>query len=173
MAWLAPRNVYDWVLIVVTCVLFSLIGYWSIVDRQPVGESASEVLTPIVPQGGTFTIQYTVKWNGSCKVSGYRFVIDSAGQQYTVAPDQRLVTPSDAPEFVINIPIPSSAKPGPAIYRATILYQCNPLQYIFPLERQIPDRHFEISLPGPQSSQSTLDCVGEKPIFVRAFCRRR
>lgn len=170
--WIKPRGLGDWLAVVVTVAVTTLMGYWAIVDRQPIGESISVVLTPSVRPGEAFTIHYKVRWNSACSVTGYRFVIDSDRQQYTIAPDQRYVRPSQD-EFHINVPIPATARPGPAIYRATVMYECNPLQRLFPLERALPDRTF-IILPNEESQlMRALSCPDEKPVAVAAHCRRR
>ena len=171
VAWFRPRGAWDWLAMLMTTLAFTLAAYWAVVDRQPIGESESAILTPVVEPGGTFTIRYHVRWNSACKVTGYRFVIDSAGQQYTIAPDQRYVHPFDKPEFLINIPIALAARPGPAVYRATVIYECNPLQRLFPLETQIADRHFTIAVAGAMLPAPTVACSEERPVFVRAHCR--
>lgn len=168
-----PRTFWEGVAVAVTVVAVSLGGYWSIIDRQPIGASRSEVLTPVVSPGGEFTIKYHTQWNSTCRVTGYRFVIDSAGQQYMVAPDTRFVAPTDSPEFTISVPIPKAAQPGQAVYRATLFYECNPLQKWFPLERSIADRTFTILPPEPQAEVGVNPCPSAQPVYVRAYCRRK
>lgn len=174
LEFLTPRSFWEFISVAITTVVVALGGYWAIVDRQPIGTSTSEVLTPTVEPGGEFTIRYRTQWSGTCRVTGYRFIIDSAGQQYTVAPDTRFVSPQDTPEFTISVPIPKGAQEGPAVYRATLFYECNPLQRLFPLERKVTDRTFTI-LPGPALEQETRAglCPAEQPVYVRAYCRRK
>lgn len=171
--WMRPRGFWDWFAVSVTTTLAGLCAYWAIVDREPIVTLESEIVTPIVAPGGVFSVRYHVRWQSECKVTGYRFIIDAAGQQYTIAPDARYVRPEDEPDFFINIPISESARPGPAFYRATILYECNPLQRLFPLTRVITPVRFLISAQGISASGLPEDCTEEKPVYVRAHCRRR
>lgn len=174
LSYILPRSFWEGVAVAVTVVAVSLCGYWSIIDRQPIGASSSEVLTPVVSPGGEFTIKYHTRWNSTCRVTGYRFVIDSAGQQYMVAPDTRFVSPADTPEFTISVPIPKAAQPGQAVYRATLFYECNPLQKWFPLERTIADRTFTILPPSlPEEATGVNPCPSSQPVYVRAYCRRK
>lgn len=168
-----PRSFWEFTAVMATVVVVGLFGYWSIVDRQPIGSSSSEILTPVVKAGGEFTIRYRTQWSSTCRVTGYRFIIDSVGQQYTVAPDTRFVGPQDSPEFTITVPIPRAAQPGPAVYRATLFYECNPLQKWFPLERSITDRTFTIVPAGLSEDITGLNpCPATEPVYVRAYCRR-
>lgn len=166
-----PRTFWEWVAVMVTVSTVTLGGYWSIIDRNPSELAESYVLTPVVKPGGEFSIRYKVNWRSTCRVTGYRFIIDSAGQQYTVAPDSRWISPDDKPEFTISIPIPLAAKPGLATYRAVIMYECNPLQKWFPLERFAADRQFEI-VPVDGLGPAVL-CPASSPVRVGAYCRRR
>lgn len=167
---LIPRTPWERVSAIFTVCLAATLGYWAIIDRNPSTYGRGEILTHEVYPGGEFSIRYNVQWNSTCRITGYRFIIDSAGQQYTVAPDTRFISPSDAPEFTISIPIPLSAQPGPATYRATLFYECNPLQRMFPLERQVADRPFTIL---PSKSSSLISCSADRPVLVAAYCRKR
>jgi len=169
--FIRPQTFWEYTFAVVMVTVSAVVGYWAIVDRQPAAESISEIVTPVVSPGDTFTVKYNVRWNTACQVTGYRFVIDASGQQYTIAPDQRWVSPQDTPEFSINIPIPLSAVSGNAEYRATIIYRCNPFQWAFPLERTIPAKKFTIA-PRKPVSYDTQQCGMERPVLVRAYCRR-
>lgn len=174
LKFFVPRSFWELMAVVATVGVVGLGGFWSIVDRQPIGSSSSEVLTPVVTAGGEFTIRYHTQWSSTCRVTGYRFIIDSAGQQYTVAPDTRFVGPKDAPEFTISVPIPRAAQPGPAVYRATLFYECNPLQKWFPLERNITDRTFTIVPAGLPDDFATVNpCPAAHPVYVRGYCRRK
>lgn len=173
LSWMKPVGFWDWFAVSVTTTLAGLCAYWAIVDRHPIRDIESEIVTPIVQPGGVFSIRYHVRWSSECKVTGYRFLIDSAGQQYTIAPDSRYVHPADEPDFFINIPISESARPGPAFYRATILYECNPLQRLFPLTNVIDPVRFLITASAESALPPSADCTEERPVYVRAHCRRR
>lgn len=170
--FIKPKSAVEWTVALTFSFAVGLTSYWAIVDRKPLASSISEIVTPTVYAGETFSINYELTWNTSCTVRGYRFVIDSAKQQYTIAPDDRYVTPHDDPHFTINIPIPKSAEPGPAIYKATILYSCNPWQRLFPIERQIEDKQFVILAPKDESQMvEKITCGGVKPVLVASYCR--
>lgn len=169
---LIPRTPWERISALLTVTVAVVFSYWAIIDRNPSNGGRGEVLTHEVYPGGEFSIRYNVQWNSTCRITGYRFIIDSAGQQYTVAPDTRFISPSDAPEFTISIPIPSSAQPGRASYRATLFYECNPLQRLFPLERQVEDRVFNI-LPPRHVFHNAVPCKNDKPILVASYCRKK
>lgn len=157
--------------------------YWWILDRQPAASSISEIVSPTVKQGGLFQIRYKVVWNSSCTITAFRYVIDNMRVEWPISSDTRRVQEGPA-EFTINIPIPLAAAPGKAQYKATLLYECNPVQRFFPLEQVIQTREFEI-MPGDNPStgitQSSIRdgmtapivCPEARPVFVKAYCRRR
>jgi hypothetical protein len=170
--FMRPKGAVEWTVAVFFSIFVSVVSFWAIVDRNPLESSHSEVVTKSVHPGDSFSITYQLKWKTSCTVRGYRFVIDSANQQYTIAPDERRVSPLDHPQFTINIPIPDTATAGPAKYRATIIFACNPYQQLFPIEREVEDEDFVI-LPKRELSEivSQSDCPSSKPVFVANYCR--
>lgn len=123
------------------------VGYFALVDRNPIVSAASEVVTPEVPQGGNFTIRYSVNWRDRCRVTGFRVIIDGVGFQHRVVPDTRFVQAGQN-DFDITLPIPLAASPGEAVYTGVIEYECNWYQRIFPLEREIAPRTFVITSSG-------------------------
>lgn len=147
------------------------IGYSAFIDRQPMVSSEYRVLTPEVQQGGIFTIRYKVQWSSRCRVTGFRVIIDGVGFQHSITPDTRFVE-EGFNEFDISLPIPPAAAVGDALYHGFIEYECNWLQRIWPLERPIIPRSFKITRSANDSNVEMV-CSVEKPVHVKAYCRRR
>ncbi|WP_062114101.1 hypothetical protein [Aureimonas sp. AU40] len=180
LSFFKPRHFLDWFGYLLIAPVFGISIYWAWFDTKPVVESEAEISTPVVRQGEDFSIRYRVTWARSCQLTGHRFVVDQKGQIYTVESDTRYIH-QGPDEFTITVPIPLAAAPGPARYRATLLYECNPWQrFINPLSRQVQERDFEI-IPGTPTAgglsylapQSAPTCGGSKPVPVRAHCRAR
>lgn len=153
--------------------LMLTIGYYAVIDRNPIIETESEMLTPVVMQGDEFRIAYRTEWSSDCRVTGWRVVVDGAGISYNIDPDSRLVRRGED-EFIISIPIPRAAAPGEAIYRGQIKYECNWLQRaFFPVVRDITPRQFTIASAGRPLlwNPATMQCPAERPVYVRSYCR--
>lgn len=170
--WLLPKSWREAVFGSFFIAFVSTIGYLMIIDRQPLAQNDSEILTPVVRQGEDFRISYDVVWNSNCRVTGYRFIVDGAGYRHERLIDTRMVAQGEE-QFVISIPVPIAASPGEAEYRGEVEYECNMLQRVFPLRRTLTVRSFQIIAGTPNSSSgiSYLQCPAEQPIHVQAHCR--
>lgn len=176
-----PSNIYDVSVGLAVLIVGVPILYWAVLDNQPAAESVAEVVTAQVKQGGLFQIHYNVRWARSCRLQGYRFIIDSMGVMHTITPDDRWVN-EGRDEFTISVPVPLAAVPGPATYKATLIYECNPWQrWISPLQRETVARAFTI-VPADNTSGGLSDleqrgtrwlCPNDAPVKVDQYCRAR
>jgi hypothetical protein len=109
-------------------------GVW-LVDRDPptVIYSAEPVIS-IVPAGGELRIDYVVRRLRSCAVSVDRFIIDKFNTRYELADlNVNAGLPLGEDRFVQPVQVPLGVEPGPAIYRTTSTYICNPMQKLWPI----------------------------------------
>jgi hypothetical protein len=123
-------------------------GVW-LVDRDPPTIIYSaEAVVPIVPAGGDLRIDYVVRRLKPCTVSVDRFIIDKFKTRYEL-PDLNVGAglPLGEDRFIQPIEVPPGVEPGPAIYRTTSTYVCNPLQRLWPITGGTRDIPFIIKTP--------------------------
>lgn len=106
---------------------------WMTVNRNPPWEFSEVTISPTkVVQGGEIEITFTTKQlRGTCGPGVvYREFRDSLGRLIVYDPVLRSEAPTldSRGQFTRSAKIPLSMDPGPAIYRGTSCYTCNPLQ---------------------------------------------
>lgn len=130
------------------------LGSWAI-EREPATVMRRmEVITPEVQPGGRLRIHYFVTRYKDCMIKIDRSIHDSQKVRY-VLPDldfTRGPGPLGEDDYVSETVVPNTLAEGPAFYRATTRYQCNPLHRFWPIVVGPIDLYFTIKgepLPMP------------------------
>ena len=122
------------------------LGIW-VVDREPpiIYEDA-KALSPTVEQGGTIEIEFSVFRTRICPLIAKRWLIDSTKERHSIpqfTTGLRLLAGRETYRRSITVPV--AAAPGPAEYRVTLEYVCNPLQkFMGPIVVASPPVKFDV-----------------------------
>lgn len=122
------------------------LGIW-VADRDPpiVYEDA-KALAPSVEQGGTIEIEFSVFRTRICPLITKRWLTDSAMERHSIpqfTTGLRLLAGRETYRRSITVPV--AAAPGPAEYRVTLEYVCNPLQnFMGPIVVTSPPIRFKV-----------------------------
>ncbi|MDA5627760.1 MULTISPECIES: hypothetical protein [Agrobacterium] len=125
------------------------LGIW-VADRDPpiIYEDA-KALSPSVEQGGTIEIEFSVFRTRICPLIAKRWLTDSAKERHNIpqfTTGLRLLAGRET--YRRSITVPQAAAAGPAEYRVTLEYVCNPLQkFLGPIVVTSPPVRFTV-LPG-------------------------
>lgn len=124
---------------------------WMAMDRDPPWEFSEVEISPVdVRQGDEIAITFTTKQLRRMCGPGlvYREFRDSSGRLIVYDPVQRAEAPEldSKGKFTRSAKIPLGMDPGPAVYRGTSCYTCNPLQnwLRWPICVSTPDVHFNV-----------------------------
>jgi hypothetical protein len=126
-------------------------GHW-VSDREPPTTVIRTELIPLKPYpGGEVQVRYFVRRYRACATRVERLLFDA--QQLRIPLPVRDFATSPGPvgddSYVVSVPIPDSAMPGPARYRILTTYVCNPWHNIVPIVVSASDVMFTIQ-PRPQ-----------------------
>lgn len=104
-------------------------------DREmPVVMYDVEALTPFVDPGGELKVEYAVFRRRSCEVQIDRFIYDSGKVRWPLLDTNiNAGLPLGEEHYVVPVKIPEGAMKGPAFYRISPTYICNPLQRLWPI----------------------------------------
>lgn len=122
------------------------LGIW-VADREPpiIYEDA-KALAPTVEQGGTIEIEFSVFRTRICPLITKRWLTDSAKERHSIpqfTTGLRLLAGRETYRRSITVPV--AAAPGPAEYRVTLEYVCNPLQnFMGPIVVTSPPVRFKV-----------------------------
>ncbi len=122
------------------------LGIW-VADREPpiIYEDA-KALSPTVEQGGTIEIEFSVFRTRICPLITKRWLTDSAKERHSIphyTTGLRLLAGRETYRRSITVPV--AAAPGPAEYRVTLEYVCNPLQnFMGPIVVTSPPIRFKV-----------------------------
>lgn len=122
------------------------LGIW-VVDREPpfIYEEA-KALSPTVEQGGTIEIEFSVFRTRICPLIAKRWLTDSAKERHSIpqfTTGLRLLAGRETYRRSITVPV--AVAPGPAEYRVTLEYVCNPLQkFLGPIIVDSPPVKFDV-----------------------------
>ncbi|MEP9376222.1 hypothetical protein ABLE91_05890 [Aquabacter sp. CN5-332] len=122
-----------------------------VIDREPpVIVTDSRLITPQVEPGGTLKVEVEIFRTRRCETSIDRFIFDSQGGRHILEPlELRSAGGARGEERYTNlIPVPLDAAPGPARYRSSATYRCNPLHRLSPITAEPREVQFEIMPPG-------------------------
>jgi hypothetical protein len=122
--------------------MFGLFLVWQL-DGDPRKTAIRTVVTPNVEQGGDLMLRVAAIMDQTCAVNVRRAIVDSEGTLHLSVP---VIDTREAGTAITTIrsTVPSGAAPGPAYYRVTLEWQCNPLQRLWPRIEQLPDLPFTI-----------------------------
>lgn len=110
------------------------LGYFATDREMPTVIISAEPVTPVVAPGGELRVDYVVRRHRSCAVTVDRFIIDRFNTRYEL--DDLNVNaglPLGEDRFVQPVRVPPGVEPGPAKYRTSSTYTCNPLQRLWPI----------------------------------------
>lgn len=122
------------------------VAIW-VADREPpiIYEDA-KALAPTVEQGGTIEIEFSVFRTRICPLITKRWLTDSAKERHSIpqfTTGLRLLAGRETYRRSITVPV--AAAPGPAEYRVTLEYVCNPLQnFLGPIVVTSPPIRFSV-----------------------------
>ncbi|MCL6653464.1 hypothetical protein A6R70_14320 [Agrobacterium rubi] len=122
------------------------VAIW-VADREPpiIYEDA-KALAPTVEQGGTIEIEFSVFRTRICPLITKRWLTDSAKERHSIpqfTTGLRLLAGRETYRRSITVPV--AAAPGPAEYRVTLEYRCNPLQgFLGPIVVTSPPIRFSV-----------------------------
>ncbi|WP_441229393.1 hypothetical protein AB7828_03415 [Tardiphaga sp. 215_C5_N2_1] len=118
-------------------------GVW-VIDREiPTIIIAAEPVTPVVAAGAELRIDYVVRRHRSCAVSIDRFIIDRFNTRYELEDlNVNAGLPLGEDRFVQPVKVPQGVEAGPAKYRTSSIYVCNPLQRLWPITGGTRDINF-------------------------------
>jgi len=122
------------------------LGIW-VADREPpiIYEDA-KALSSTVEQGGTIEIEFSVFRTRICPLITKRWLTDSAKERHSIpqyTTGLRLLAGRETYRRSITVPV--AAAPGPAEYRVTLEYVCNPLQnFMGPIVVTSPPIKFKV-----------------------------
>lgn len=149
-------GILDWkkqhiIAAIVSTIVFTPLT-WFMMDREPPYERVSGEILPPDPKPGDYVeVSWQIKVNRQCRRDQRRNVtrtiIDSIGK----------ITDFDAVEGVYGggrftegdtlnrgFYLPQTIDPGPAIYKSTACFACNPIQYLWPICISHPHINFTI-----------------------------
>ena len=135
---------------------------WMMLDREPPYISESGRITAAPPDrcglpdktpvglmaGGCAAIDWKIKAIRNCKPASQfnvtRVIVDQQGQHVLPKATSIYSLEEYPKELTRYFPLPTTLAVGPASYRSTALYACNPLQYFFPIVVDRPDVLFTV-----------------------------
>lgn len=162
-----PASRFQWLVTILVALIIGPIGlcvYWA-ADRE----------LPILGQSGVFIgwdennpkigwIEWTGIRQRVCDGTSYRWLVNGVVielPQIHVWSNGKVDNPEKKPSsWRISFEVPEWFHHN-ASYRARILYQCNPLQKVFPLIVQLPDIPFE--MPGAKKESLSTDLQSPTP----------
>lgn len=122
------------------------LGIW-VADREPpiIYEDA-KALAPTVEQGGTIEIEFSVFRTRICPLITKRWLYDAAKERHSIPQyTTGLKLLAGRETYRRSITVPLAAAPGPAEYRVTLEYVCNPLQnFLGPIVVTSPPIKFRV-----------------------------
>jgi hypothetical protein len=115
-------------------------------DRELPIVRYSGVMTPDGPTPGSrVRVSYIVKYNRTCPATVTRTITDSTGTLWRLSTADAEYTVGN--ELSRSFFLPVGIAWGPAEYRATVSYVCNPLQNAWPIVSVGPVVRFNVAPP--------------------------
>ncbi|WP_288430184.1 hypothetical protein [uncultured Agrobacterium sp.] len=105
------------------------LGMW-VADRDPpIIYEEARALSEEVEQGATIEIEFSVFRTRICPLTTKRWLTDAANERHSIPQyTTGLKLLAGRETYRRSITVPPAAAPGPAEYRVTLEYVCNPLQ---------------------------------------------
>jgi len=150
MSWMLGETHRERVCAVIAAaagLLFVLPFLFLLLDRAPPYERQSGRIVPENPKAGdTVAVHWTGERVRSCFGTVNRIIIDSSGVIHAFeAVDAVYADATQGKLLVREFTLPTQLPEGPAIYRATSLYVCNPVQRLWPIHFRGPDVKFNVA----------------------------
>lgn len=114
-------------LIAVVLLSVATLTYWVQDRTSPVMIAEERVETPLVPRGGQLRVKYIIERKKACHVVLEQMLFDSRRGRFILDDQEYLSEPLGRDEFSVVIETPSQMTEGPARYRASRSYFCNPM----------------------------------------------
>jgi len=140
---------------------------WMYFEPPPVSYSQRKVLNEKVAPGETLRIQISADIQKQCPAVVYRTIVDSTGLPFDLLPVPR---PNET-DYVVEVPVPLGVSPGPAYYKARLLWSCNIIQKWFPREVIQRNITFIIEPSDGQLPVPERQGVYEKPVEKSELAR--
>ena len=127
--------------------------YMSLDNSPPYTFHKGELIPNPATSGQTVDVIWEYEVHRFCSGIVYRRIIGPIGSGAAIVhnydPTVAVINPRIAQQsgpnkLVVTFSLPPSTSPGEFIYSATIEYNCNPLQAIFPLKVQLPQVPFGV-----------------------------
>lgn len=140
MALLAEWLFFAFIGTNIAFVIYVLI-LWS--DRPPELAIKGRVENPVVKAGADLIVHNRLARPVDCASWWHRYIYDADGTQIVGFSEYRPIAAPQEYKRTIRIP-DGSTKPGKATYQATIFWECNWVQHIWPKEVDLPSIEIEI-----------------------------
>ncbi len=120
---------------------------WMLTDRAyPTDILEARVLTREVSIGEELKVKYKVDRKRFCQTVVQRWIFDYNNFRYSLETKASMTPgPLGLDEYVIKVPLPEGISIGEARFRVILVFQCNPIQYFWPLVLNIPDMPFRVT----------------------------
>lgn len=128
---------------------------WMLMDRNPPYVRNSGMIMPDHPAPGDFV---GVRWNitvsrvcpPNVPFNVTRTIVDGSGKIHEFTPVTGVYGTEEqpnSPTLSRAFQLPTSITPGPAVYRSTACFACNPIHYLWPVCVKTPEIAFTIIPP--------------------------
>lgn len=127
-------------------IVASVLGALWVNDRSPPVETIRQEALNSPQPGEDLIVQYEVVRTRLCSAMIERTIFDGQNGRHLLPDVDRLAAgPIGRQTYQVSPLVPKSAAPGPARYRVTIAYKCNPLHTVWPITVLAADVMFTIS----------------------------
>ena len=158
-SWLGKRHPvsYFWRLVGIVILAMSWVGAGSmallVTDNQPPLQYVSaRAIEKEVAQGGELNVEYEVFRSKICESTVRRYVVDAAGEQWSVTNytvGSNLKAGKEVYQRKITVPLGTAL--GVATYEVKLEYRCNIMQvWLWPLKVNAPPIPFLITAGDPR-----------------------
>lgn len=119
---------------------------WQASDRSPPVVVYSAKAESTASPGGTLRVAYVLNRNRQCETVVDRSIIDSRKTRFVMTPLAFMTGagPIGQEQYVSLVPVPTQAALGPAVYRTTSRFTCNPINLLMPIYSPTREVPFEV-----------------------------
>lgn len=116
---------------------------------DPVNESGERILGGNIVQGGDIIVDWKIRVRKACppstKYNVFRMIVDAKGKQHRYDPISSLYGQHTPSEIKRSLPLPDEIAVGPAQYRVSACFACNPTHYLAPVCVDEPRLEFKVN----------------------------
>lgn len=125
------------VIVILSAFWSGVVGFWASDRTPPLTVLAIEVLNSPVKAGDDLKVRWIVDRYDQCASTVDRVIVDEQKVVYTLEDiDYRAGMGHVGSDIVITATtVPQQAGAGPAKYRVTVAYRCNPVHRVWPIVR--------------------------------------